>query len=218
MEIQEVCKSRFESLLSKFINTNSNSGDSLWEEIRSHYSEPHRTYHNLNHLYQMLGEYDLVSKVLQDPEITLFALYYHDLIYDVSSKTNEEESAKIAKVRLSELGVAIERIETCVEQILATKSHRLGDEGHPDTSYFLDIDISILGTEESKYYDYAKNIRKEYSIFSREDYNKGRAQVLNHFIENIRLFHTDFFFDKYEMRSRHNVKLEIHSLQKGELI
>ncbi|TGM59099.1 HD domain-containing protein [Leptospira vanthielii] len=218
MEIQEVCKSRFESLLSKFINTNSNSGDSLWEEIQSNYSEPHRAYHNLNHLHQMLEEYDLVSEKLKDPEITLFSIYYHDLIYDVASKTNEEESAKIAKERLSELGVAIERIDTCIEQILATKSHRLGDQGITDTSYFLDIDISILGTEESKYYDYAKNIRKEYSIFSREDYNKGRVQVLNHFIENIRLFHTDFFFDKYEMRSRHNVKLEIHSLQKGELI
>ncbi|MBM9548965.1 hypothetical protein JWG40_18200 [Leptospira sp. 201903074] len=218
MKIQEECKSRFESLISKYIDRNSTFAQSLWEEIQSHYSEPHRTYHNLNHLYQMLGEYDSVSTELQDPEITLFALFYHDLIYDVSSKTNEEESAKIAKERLSELRIATERIETCIEEILATKSHRLGDRCHPDTSYFLDIDISILGSEEIKYYEYAKNIRKEYSIFSREDYQKGRIQVLDHFVENIRLFHTDFFFDKYEIKSRHNVKLEIHSLQKGELI
>jgi predicted metal-dependent HD superfamily phosphohydrolase len=165
----------------------------------------------------MLGEFNLVSTKLQDPEIALFSLYYHDLIYDATSKTNEEESANIAKARLSKLGISIIRIQTCMEQILATKSHRLGDKCHPDTSYFLDIDISILGSEETKYYEYAKNICREYSIFSREEYQKGRTQVLNHFIENIRLFHTDFFFDKYEMRSRHNVKLEIHSLQKGEL-
>ncbi|EOQ96953.1 hypothetical protein LEP1GSC195_2621 [Leptospira wolbachii serovar Codice str. CDC] len=218
MKIEEKCKSRFQALLQDNKDISVSQKDSLWEEIRSHYSEPHRTYHSLNHLYQMLGEFDSVSKELQDPEIALFALFYHDLIYDVTSKTNEEESAKIAKDRLSELGISQERIEICIEHILATKSHRLGDKCHPDTSFFLDIDISILGSEESKYYKYAKNIRKEYSIFSSEDYQKGRIQVLNHFIENIRLFHTDFFFDEYEMRSRHNVKLEIHSLQKGELI
>ncbi|MGE8721559.1 HD domain-containing protein [Leptospira terpstrae] len=218
MKIQEECKSRFESLIANFIDTNSSFENSRWQEIETRYSEPHRTYHNLNHLYQMLGEYDLVSKELKDPEITLFALYYHDLIYDVTSKTNEEESANIAKERLSELTIENERIETCMEHILATKSHRLGDKCHPDTSYFLDIDISILGSEETKYYEYANNIRKEYSIFSDADYQTGRIQVLHHFIENIRLFHTDFFFDRYEMRSRHNVKLEIHSFLKGELI
>lgn len=218
MKIEEKCKSKFQALLQGYKDISVSQKDSLWEEIRSRYSESHRTYHNLNHLYQMLGEFDSVSKELQDPEIALFALFYHDLIYDVASKTNEEESAKIAKDRLSELGISQKRIEICIEHILATKSHRLGDKCHPDTSYFLDIDISILGSEESKYYEYAKNIRKEYSIFSREDYQKGRIQVLNHFIENIRLFHTDIFFDEYEMRSRHNVKLEIHSLQKGELI
>lgn len=218
MKIQEECKSRFESLIANFIDTNSYFANSLWEEIETRYSEPHRTYHNLNHLYQMLGEYDLVSTELKDPEITLFALYYHDLIYDVTSKTNEDESANIAKERLSVLKIENERIKTCMEHILATKSHRLGDRCHPDTSYFLDIDISILGSEETKYYEYANNIRKEYSIFSDADYQTGRVQVLHHFIENIRLFHTDIFFDRYEMRSRHNVKLEIHSFLKGELI
>ncbi|PJZ46641.1 HD domain-containing protein [Leptospira brenneri] len=218
MNTEEECKARFQTLLEGYQGITQPKKDSLWEEVKNRYTESHRSYHNLNHLYQMLKEYDLVFPKWKDPEVALFALFYHDLIYDVTSKTNEEESAKIAEKRLSELAITQNRIGICVGHILATKSHRLGENCHPDTSYFLDIDISILGSEESKYIEYAKNIRKEYSIYSDEDYKKGRTQVLNHFIENVRLFHTDSFFDRYEMQSRHNIKNEIHSLQKGKLI
>lgn len=214
MNIQRECKDRFVSLLSNYPSSNRTVSDSLWNEIETRYSEPHRAYHNLNHLYQMLGEFETVKAKLEDSEMVLFALYYHDLVYDPKSKTNEEESAKIAEERLLELGIRKERVSVCSNHILATKSHRLGDNSNTDTKYFLDMDLSILGSEENQYLEYTKNIRKEYSIYSDEDYRKGRIQFLDHFSETIRLFQTDYFFDLYEMRSRYNVKSEIHSLQK----
>ncbi|TGK47638.1 hypothetical protein EHQ16_02565 [Leptospira kanakyensis] len=218
MKIHDECKTKFVSLIAKFTNLNSPFSQSLWEEIKTRYSESHRSYHNLNHIYQMLGEFENIKTKLKDPEMVLFALYYHDLIYDPKSKTNEEESAKIAETKLEELGITKERIEICLHHILATKSHRLDEKYHSDTKYFLDMDLSILGSDEEEYLEYTKNIRKEYSAYSDEDYRKGRIQVLRHFTETVRLFQTDVFFDQYEMRSRHNLKSEIHSLQKGELI
>ncbi|TGL87600.1 hypothetical protein EHQ68_07230 [Leptospira congkakensis] len=217
MTIREECKTRFESLISNFIDAGHIVSQSLWKEIETRYSEPHRAYHNLNHLYQMLGEFEKVKTRLEDSEMVLFALYYHDLIYNPNSKSNEEGSAKIAEERLSQLGIVKERIGICLRHILATKSHRLGESYNPDTKYFLDMDLSILGSDEKLYLEYTKNIRKEYAIYSDDDYRKGRIQVLYHFIETTRLFQTDDFFDQYEMRSRHNLKTEIHSLQKGEL-
>ncbi|TGL44865.1 HD domain-containing protein [Leptospira perdikensis] len=217
MKIHDECRQKFESLISKFTNTNQVLDDSLWKEIETRYSEPHRFYHNLNHIYQMLGEFDNTKMKLKDPEMVLFALYYHDLVYDPKSKTNEEDSAKIAEERLSELGIAKDRVGICLLHILTTKSHRLGEAHHPDTKYFLDMDLSILGSDEEEYLEYTKNIRKEYSVYS-DDYRKGRIQVLHHFIETVRLFQTDDFFDQYEMRSRHNLKTEVHNLLKSELI
>ncbi|MCW7458239.1 hypothetical protein ND856_06365 [Leptospira bandrabouensis] len=207
MNIQRECKGRFVYLLSNYSYSNQTVSDTLWEEIETRYSEPHCAYHNLNHLYQMLGEFEKVEAQLEDSEMVLFALYYHDLVYDPKSKTNEEE-------RLLDLEIRKERINLCLDHILATKSHRLGDNSNTDTKYFLVMNLSILGSEENQYLEYTKNIRKEYSNYSDEDYRKGRIQVLDHFSETIRLYQTGYFFDQYEMRSRYNVKTEIHSLQK----
>lgn len=181
MNIQRECKDRFLSLLSNYSYSNQTVSDTLWEEIETRYSEPHRAYHNLNHLYQMLGEFEKVKAQLEDSEMVLFALYYHDLVYDPKSKTNEEE-------RLLDLEIRKERINLCLDHILATKSHRLGDNSNTDTKYFLVMNLSILGSEESQYLEYTKNIRKEYSNYSDEDYRKGRIQVLDHFSETIRLY------------------------------
>jgi predicted metal-dependent HD superfamily phosphohydrolase len=80
---------------------------------------------------------------------------------------------------------------------------------------FLDLDLSILGASEDDYDDYTKLIREEYSCYSAEEYRNGRIKVLKGFLNRERLYFTDYFHKKYEVRARENIEREIKSLEDG---
>jgi predicted metal-dependent HD superfamily phosphohydrolase len=77
---------------------------------------------------------------------------------------------------------------------------------------FLDLDLSILGSDEKTYKTYARQIREEYRQYSDKEYSAGRTKVLRHFVERERLFFTEHFLGKYEQKARANIAAEIDSL------
>jgi len=89
-------------------------------------------------------------------------LFYHDIIYDVKKKNNEEKSAKYLEKVLTEIKVPSHQILNCITIIKATKTHNLSRDN--DTNLFLDADISIFGKDWEDYLIYKDCIRKEYSI------------------------------------------------------
>lgn len=114
----------------------------LWSEIERNYSQKGRHYHNLEHLETMFSELDEVKDNISNYSNISFSVFYHDVIYDASSKSNEERSADFAKVRLRELNVNETDISEIYRQILATKAHLSSNNN--DIDYLLDADLSIL--------------------------------------------------------------------------
>ena len=57
------------------------------------------------------------------------------------------------------------------------QEHDEENPGTRDLHYFLDFDLSILGTNPVEYTIYAKQIRKEYIHVEENDYCERRAQV-----------------------------------------
>lgn len=78
---------------------------------------------------------------------------------------------------------------------------------------FLDLDLSILGASEDDYDGYAKQIGEEYSCYSVEGYRNGRIKVMKGLLNRKRLYFTDYFHMKYEVRARENIEREIKSLE-----
>lgn len=152
--------------------------NSLWTEIENNYSLKNRYYHNLIHLENMIYELESVRKIINDFDVVLFSVFYHDIIYKSTAKDNEEKSAEIAKERLEQLEVPSEISERIYSQILATKSHSTSDD---DTNFLTDADLSILGKGWKEYENYIRQIRKEYSIYPDFLYKPGRKKVLQHF-------------------------------------
>lgn len=178
----------------------------LWFEIEKHYSGKKRFYHTLRHLEHLLEQLTAVKSGLTDWNAILFTLFYHDVIYNALKSDNEEKSAELAEKRMQQLQVPFELIERCKEQILATKSHVKSD--NPDTNYFTDADLSVLGQDWEVYSAYFNNVRKEYAVYPDLVYNPGRKKVLQHFLAMERIFKTDYFFEKYEEQARENLKKE----------
>ncbi|MNV13052.1 hypothetical protein D3C71_1036790 [compost metagenome] len=180
--------------------------EELWLEIETHYSGKKRYYHTLRHLEHLLEQLTVVKSEIRNWKTVLFTLFYHDVVYDALKSDNEEKSVELAVKRMQQLHVPPELIESCKEQILATKSHV--KSGNDDTNYFTDADLSVLGQSWEVYSVYSKNVRKEYAVYPDLVYNPGRKKVLLHFLAMERIFKTDYFFEKYEQQARKNLKKE----------
>ncbi|HEX7868609.1 MAG TPA: hypothetical protein VF455_00705, partial [Chryseobacterium sp.] len=151
-----ILKEKFERLCLNFTN-DSDLIKKFWVEIEKNYSAKSRHYHNLQHLENMFVEIENVKDKLENFNIVSFSIFYHDVIYDATSKSNEEKSAEISKERLEYLGLNNEEIQKVYEQILATKSHKKSDD--EDINFLLDADLSILGKNDEVYLEYTKQIR-----------------------------------------------------------
>ena len=182
----------------------------LWIEISATYSKRNRHYHTLQHLEDILvGLTDVKSQIINWNAL-LFALCYHDIVYNVLKHNNEEKSATIAVKKMKALRVEGESISKCEAIILATKAHQLLFDN--DINLFTDADLSVLGASWNDYESYYKNIRREYSIYPDIIYNPGRRKILQHFLNMERIYKTTFFFEKFEENARNNLKREIETL------
>lgn len=196
-------------LLKKY-GVDSNSSKELWNEIKINYSKSNRHYHNLKHLEDLLEQLMSVKGRIENWNVILFTLYYHDIIYKSTKRDNEERSAELAKNRMLEIGVNEKDIKLCFEQIIATKTHNY--HSNSDTNYFTDADLSILGREPTHYKSYCEHIRKEYSVYPNFMYKKGRKKVINHFLSMNRIFKTEEFHQRFEQQAILNLKQELKSL------
>jgi predicted metal-dependent HD superfamily phosphohydrolase len=202
-------KNQFEQLCFSF-TADQDFVNSLWAEIEKKYTGKGRFYHNLLHLENMFIELESVKDRISDFTAISFSVFYHDVIYDSTSKSNEEKSTEFSKARLTELGLDKDRIHHISDQIIATKAHQLSENS--DTNYLLDADLSILGKDFETYLEYSGMIRKEYAIYPDILYKPGRKKVLKHFLELESIFKTEHFKEKYELQARKNIEAEIKLL------
>jgi predicted metal-dependent HD superfamily phosphohydrolase len=96
----------------------------------------------------MISNPNEVKENIEDWDTTLFAVFYHDIIYKASSSSNEADSAKLAMERISTIGYPINKIANCANTILATKQHLTSEDNN--ANFLLDDDQAILGTSEDE--------------------------------------------------------------------
>lgn len=198
----------FSTLVSEYIN-DAVLISSLWENINKHYSEAHRAYHNKTHLIELFKYFDLYKDNLDNPDIVAFSIFYHDIIYNIWKKDNEEKSADFAIKELFKIELSSIILAEINQQILATKTHQANNN---DTKWLVDFDLAILGKSSEVYKNYAKLIRKEYKLVPNFMYKKGRKKVLQHFIDKPFIYATDEFRSLYENQAKENLTNELNTL------
>jgi predicted metal-dependent HD superfamily phosphohydrolase len=105
-----------------------------FEKVEQLYNEPHRAYHNMSHVQDMLASLDLILETHLEPSvqpkdvaITTIAAFFHDAIYNPISSTNEKDSANLFIDFVSEL-VDVLRTGSPHEQNASINSDMNGDE------------------------------------------------------------------------------------------
>lgn len=153
-----------------------------WKEfrtVRKIYQSPQRHYHTWQHIYETC----LFTRCHYGFQpLVIFALFYHDVIYNVNSKTNEDDSAIVwetyAHLRSLHRHSSL-KVKAVSEMIRMTAKHR-PEPGSPLTYLMMcDADMSIFLCPDEHYLEYARNIWREYKGKGREAYIAGRLQFLS---------------------------------------
>lgn len=182
----------------------------LLAELTAAYSEPHRRYHTLQHIEFCLHE---VGKhrphAVRLTEIR-WALLFHDAIYDARRNDNEARSADWACRVMQELQRPDDEIARVRNMILAT-AHAAQAET-PDEALLLDIDLSILGGDQTAFDEYDRAIRVEYEWVPEEAYRAARTNVLQGFLKRDRIFQTAAYRQQ-EPAARRNIERALEKLR-----
>jgi predicted metal-dependent HD superfamily phosphohydrolase len=178
--------------------------------VMARYDEPHRFYHNREHLAELFVLYEGCKDKIADTKAVIGAIFYHDLVYDPQSRTNEADSAAIAEKNLTALGFDKAFAQRVAALVNYTRKHDC-PAGETDAQLFLDMDMAILGSDPARYVRYSVEVGGEYTPFmGREGFYNGR---LNSFLlptmAKPRLFHTDFFEERFGAQAKKNMTWEI---------
>ena len=178
----------------------------VWGQLRSHYGEAWRAYHNLGHVGDCLAACASCRELEFDRDAVEAALWFHDVIYVVGGKDSEARSAEFARECLASLGAWPAFVERVVGLILAT-DHR-GAPPDIEGQIVCDIDLCILGRGIDVYDRYAAAIQAEVGL-AEHVYVPHRQAFLRGMLTKERIFHTDYFGSRYEAAARVNMRREL---------
>ncbi len=187
----------------------------LEDDLKALYQAPGRAYHNWDHITYLLAEFRRLAAEWRHPAAVEIAIYWHDVIYEPTSATNEADSAALMRERLA--GRAPQGVVTMASDlIVATASHdvppEMDEKLAQDRALFLDMDMSILGAAPARFDAYDAAIRSEFAVIPDEIYRPRRAEVLAGFLARETLFLTDIYRASHDAQARDNLRRAISRL------
>lgn len=186
--------------------------DELHERLAERYAEPHRRYHDLRHLHEVLQTVDELAAVADDIDAVRWAAWFHDAIYDVHRGDNEERSADLAVRELTDIGYDPKRVDEVARLVRLTATHHPGD-GDNNGAVLCDADLRILATDPWRHAEYVHDVREEYAHVPEPDFRKARAAVLRDLLSADRLYRTELAHGRWEERARANLAAELRQLE-----
>ncbi|MGC4245009.1 MAG: hypothetical protein QM686_23190 [Herbaspirillum sp.] len=181
----------------------------LFDSVLSHYREPHRHYHTLQHLHECFAKWEELRTESSHPGEVELALWFHDVIYDVKRHDNEEKSADWARRCLLDAGASEEIAQRVHALVMATRHHQPSVED--DASLLVDVDLSILAAPPDRFEEYERQIRAEYDYVPLALFMQERKKILQGFLNRPRIYRTKTFFELYEATARKNLERAIEA-------
>ena len=170
--------------------------------IRNLYNQHHRYYHNENHLMLMYNTFLKYSKSIS--QVDVFKIFYHDVVYDVSSKYNEENSIKLFDEHYNKykFNISIEEYDDIITFIRLTKHHLLNlkDITH-NNKLLLDCDLISLHDDFDKSNN---NIIKEYcTVHDLKEVITARKIFFEELLNKEKIF---YILEDKELQTRLNIQ------------
>jgi len=154
--------------------------DEVFADVVARYGEPHRHYHTLEHIQEVLT---VVDELGGGPDVE-WAAWLHDVIYDVHAPDSEARSAGYAGDVLARLRVPDGQISEVQRLIELSAGHDVV-AGDKNGAVFVEADLAILSSAPSRYDRYARDVRLEYGHLDDDLWRAGRADVVRSLLARV---------------------------------
>jgi len=174
--------------------------------LRTLYTEPHRFYHNLGHIEDLLSIAESEGKYSHEMVTTIL---FHDAVYYPQSKFNEELSA--ALYRYDFRSAADLRV---VEAIIASKNHLdpVNEDLAPWVLNFLDYDLA--GLAGNKFEENSAKIYLEFhKVVTFDKFVEGRAAFFMKLLSYKSLY---WKHPQWDQPARDNIYKELRLMENVE--
>lgn len=182
----------------------------LRDALLAAYAEPHRTYHTRQHLAECLTLAQAHRALAPDLGLLLFALWFHDAVYDTTRQDNEQRSAEWARQALAQAGASHRQQDAVYRLIMVTRHHKLAQQ--QDEQLLVDIDLAILGAEPARFEEGNRQMRAEYHWVPEPLYRHKRRELLASFLARPFIYNTAAFRDSREAQARSNLAQALAAL------
>jgi len=179
-------------------------------ELLASWSEPHRRYHGVSHLRDILAHVEELAAVADDADAVRLAAWYHDSVY-AGLPDDEERSARRAEADLSWLGLEPQLVDEVARLVRMTITHDPAPGDH-NGEVLSDADLASLAVPRERYALNTAAIRAEYAHIPDEVFRKGRLQVLVGLLDGPGVFRTRQARQQWEGPAQENLRAELATL------
>lgn len=182
-------------------------------KVLTAYHESHRRYHSSTHLFSVINW--LRDRIRQFPDrdvnenALMIAALYHDVVFIVGAKDNEEKSAEWAAEDLRAAGVSMSYIARVVTDIMDTRHMGMP----PTTEGKLMVDADLISMSTSFEHMYANTLALlEESDQSPAQFAKGNIAFISSLLARPAIFRSAHM-EQEEARARQNISRVIECLK-----
>lgn len=189
------------------------------------WTEPHRAYHCLRHVADMLTALKHLADAdsqLSEHDLLLahMATWFHDASYDprATPGSNEQRSASLARDHLHRVGVDDDDVDVIEALIVMTIDHtpaatHAGKAVDASlVNAFHDADMWILSAPDLRYREYARAVRREYAHVPAAMFASGRSHILRGFGSRPSIYRTRYADTHWQERAASNIERELAEL------
>jgi predicted metal-dependent HD superfamily phosphohydrolase len=188
------------------------------EDLLRRWREPHRCYHDVAHLAEVLAAVDTLARAERvgprGHAAALLGAWFHDAVYAVDGPTgNEQRSAELASESLGRLGAPGGLVDRVVTLVLDTATHDLGGRVRDPARVLLhDADLWVLAAPVGRFDEYCRQVREEYATVPAATYGRARSEVLRPFLSRGHVYRTGYARSEWEPAARENLARELTRL------
>ena len=174
------------------------------EELVTAYTLPDRHYHTLDHISAMLEVLDARKGMCDSPDLVELAIWFHDVVYEIDSDSNEYHSAQEALNFMMINKMSLDN-KLDVNNLIMATTHK-NPYPSQDSRLIADIDLHQLGAPWEVYHQNSLNIREEYRYVRDEVFYPERAKLFQNFLDRPKIYKTKTFQVLYEKQAQANIE------------
>jgi predicted metal-dependent HD superfamily phosphohydrolase len=215
MQHEDFCRSAWLAV-TELLDLSEPLTERWWRILVDFFREEQRHYHTFEHIHELLKLSEMHKSLISNYSAIMMSIFFHDIVYNPRSSSNEDDSNDIFLQFVIDCNnpIVSRLSNTVFAMIEMTKNHQIPVNADFDMQFFSDIDMGILGSNMTRYQQYAGQIRLEYNFVEFKTFCTKRSAFLQSCLSSGQpMFATKMFQDERGEQVLINIAWEYNLLK-----